>query len=98
MAQAEDGTGCAGGVIGVCLDGKCEEACERTSEQEYQCPILGLEFEICCPGEYACRDNCEFDTCDSDSEEEYQCPVSGLEHMFCCPYFGQCMPDCDFEY
>jgi len=96
FTTVEDGTGC-GTIWGICLDGKCVASCDPTSEEEYQCPIKGLEFKVCCPGKGGCQDNCEFETCDG-SEEEYQCPIKGLEHLFCCPYFDQCMPDCDFEH
>lgn len=46
-----NGTGCGDipEVSGVCLDGNCVEACDRSAQEEYQCPIDGLEHLLCCP-------------------------------------------------
>ena len=78
FTAVEDGTVCDG-PYGMCEAGSCVAPCDLASDEEYQCPITGLENLFCCPGQEYCRDDCyvpecqTHEDCDAGNEctEEY---------------------------
>ncbi|UCD24923.1 MAG: LamG domain-containing protein [Gemmatimonadota bacterium] len=60
FSVVEDGTECDG-RFGMCEAGSCMAPCDLASDEEYQCPIIGLEDLFCCPGWEYCRGDCQVD-------------------------------------
>jgi hypothetical protein len=55
FSAVEDGTECS---YGMCEAGSCVPPCDLTSDEAYQCPIIGLEDLFCCPHQIPCQDYC----------------------------------------
>jgi hypothetical protein len=70
----EDGTECEG-RFGICEAGSCVAPCDLIFDEEYQCPIIGLEDLFCCPGSENCRGDCTVPECQTpvDCDDENEC-------------------------
>ncbi|MFW2389980.1 MAG: choice-of-anchor Q domain-containing protein [Polyangiales bacterium] len=94
FSDLEDGTACD--RLRVCESGRCVPACDPGSGEATQCPILGSEDLLCCPGSDRCTDqyNCAQPVCEPSSAEVYECPIGGLEDLVCCPLNSYCKRVC----
>jgi photosystem II stability/assembly factor-like uncharacterized protein len=75
FAAVEDGTECGGPGYGMCEAGSCVAPCDLASDEEYPCPIPGLEDLFCCPGSEYCRGSCAVPECQTpdDCDDGNEC-------------------------
>ncbi|MBW1761753.1 MAG: hypothetical protein JRG67_11390 [Deltaproteobacteria bacterium] len=88
FTAVEDGTEC-GGVYGMCEAGSCVAPCDLASDEEYPCPIKGLEDLFCCPGSEYCRADCAVPECDGpeDCDDNNQCTEDRCDYANGTCYF-----------
>jgi len=59
----------------MCEAGSCVAPCDLASDEEYPCPIIGLEDLFCCPGSEYCRGDCTVPECQTpeDCDDNNEC-------------------------
>ena len=92
--MVEDGTAWVGRECGhlgsgMCQAGDCVDACDAWSQEEYPCPIKGLEDWLCCPHYYGCEDDCYVPECETvqDCDDDNECTEDSCDDVNGTCYF-----------
>jgi hypothetical protein len=76
----------------MCEAGSCVAPCDLASDEEYPCPITGLEGLFCCPGSEYCRDYCPECERPEDCDDDDACTEDSCDYANGTCYFT---PLCD---